>query len=142
MGIPADPPWDQLRDAGAMRIRIEERAEEDDVKIGSGGIRDIEFLAQYYQLGWGGRIAELRQRGTLAVLQVLQAHGFLKRQEHMVLTEAYSWLRMVEHRLQMWESRQVHTLPGDEQQRQHLPVAVVTTARMGWINLKEIAHGS
>ena len=117
---PVDPRWDQLKDAGAMRLRIEERAEQDDVKIGSGGIRDVEFLAQYYQLGWGGRIPELQQRGTLVVLQVLKDHGFLNRTEHGELAEAYAWLRMVEHRLQMWESRQIHALPSEEQQRRHV----------------------
>lgn len=118
--FPADPRWEELKDASAMRLRIEERSQDNDVKVGSGGIRDIEFLVQYYQLGWGGRIPELRQRATLDALHALQIHGLLSREQHEELAAAYEWLRMVEHRLQMWESRQIHELPHDQSQRRHV----------------------
>ncbi|TVR42846.1 MAG: hypothetical protein EA402_10880 [Planctomycetota bacterium] len=118
--FPIDPRWEELKDASAMRLRIEERSQNNDVKVGSGGIRDIEFLVQYYQLGWGGRLPELRRRSTLECLDALLRHGLLGREDHEQLGQFYEWLRMVEHRLQMWESRQIHELPNDMEQRRHL----------------------
>ncbi|TVR12402.1 MAG: bifunctional [glutamate--ammonia ligase]-adenylyl-L-tyrosine phosphorylase/[glutamate--ammonia-ligase] adenylyltransferase [Planctomycetota bacterium] len=118
--FPIDPRWEELKDAAVMRQRIEERCSDEDVKIGAGGIRDIEFLVQYYQLGWGGRIPELRQRSTLDVMDALQRHGLMTREHHEQLASDYEWLRMVEHRLQMWESRQVHALPDQDEQRRHV----------------------
>lgn len=94
-----------------MRRRIEERAQEVNVKTGAGGIRDIEFLVQFFQLCYGGRLAELRRRDTLPTLNLLVDRGLLPRAEAEKLADHYVWLRTVEHRLQVWEDRQEHELP-------------------------------
>ncbi|MCC6466118.1 MAG: bifunctional [glutamate--ammonia ligase]-adenylyl-L-tyrosine phosphorylase/[glutamate--ammonia-ligase] adenylyltransferase [Planctomycetes bacterium] len=82
-----------------------------DVKTGFGGIRDIEFITQFLQLLNGGRLPQLRERGTLPALRALAAHGVLKQAEAGELAQAYEYLRAVEHRLQLWEGVQTHTLP-------------------------------
>lgn len=94
--------------------RTDERAETFlDVKTGFGGIRDIEFVTQFLQLMNGGRIPELRQRATLPALHALARHGVLKHSEAGELAESYRFLRGIEHRLQLWEGHQTHTLPQD-----------------------------
>ncbi len=81
------------------------------VKLGQGGIREIEFLAQTLQLVWGGRDPELRERRTLLALRLLVRAGHLKQQAARELAAAYRFLRAVEHRLQMVADRQTHVLP-------------------------------
>ena len=84
------------------------------VKLGRGGIREIEFFAQAQQLAWGGRDPELRPRGTLEAIDALAAAGQVDGGAVAELREAYRFLRGVEHRLQMVDDRQTHSLPGDE----------------------------
>lgn len=117
---PQDPEWETLEEARSMRRRIEERSREADVKTGAGGIRDIEFLVQFFQLCYGGRITELRERATLPTLRVLADRGIVPRHDARALETDYLWLRMVEHRLQMWEDRQEHELPRPSPLRQAL----------------------
>jgi len=103
--------WQDLDQTRAMRRRIEERRVERDIKTGAGGIRDIEFLVQFQQLQHGGAIPELRPRATLPVLRALADRGLLPRAHAGELERHYLWLRLVEHRLQVWEDRQIHELP-------------------------------
>jgi glutamate-ammonia-ligase adenylyltransferase len=81
------------------------------IKLGRGGIREIEFFAQTQQLIWGGRQPELRQRGTVAALDALAEAGHISRQAAEELAEAYRFLRRVEHRLQMIDDAQTHAIP-------------------------------
>jgi [glutamine synthetase] adenylyltransferase / [glutamine synthetase]-adenylyl-L-tyrosine phosphorylase len=81
------------------------------VKLGQGGIREIEFLAQTLQLVWGGRDPRLRDPTTLGTLRLLVRTGHLARAAAAELAAAYRFLRQVEHRLQMVADRQVHSLP-------------------------------
>ncbi len=111
---------DKIGEARSMRRRIEKRAQEEDLKAGVGGIRDIEFMVQYLQLIYGGRYPDLRNQTTIQTLHALMEHGLLPSTEVTELIEHYSWLRMAEHRLQMFESRQVHEIPVDEQALQFL----------------------
>jgi [glutamine synthetase] adenylyltransferase / [glutamine synthetase]-adenylyl-L-tyrosine phosphorylase len=115
-----DPDWTSLDEARSMRRRIEERAEETNVKTGAGGIRDIEFLAQYFQLAYGGRLPELRDRATLPTLRTLSDRAILPKKDAWKLEADYVWLRTVEHRMQMWDDRQEHALPDNQEQRRHL----------------------
>ncbi len=117
---PQDPAWEDLDDARTMRRRIEERAQAANVKTGAGGIRDIEFLVQYFQLVHGGRMPELRLGATLPTLSLLSDRGILPKHDAGELDRHYRWLRMVEHRLQMWEDRQEHELPKNADERVHL----------------------
>jgi [glutamine synthetase] adenylyltransferase / [glutamine synthetase]-adenylyl-L-tyrosine phosphorylase len=81
------------------------------VKLGEGGIREIEFLAQTLQLVWGGRDPDLRLPRTLDALRRLSEAGHLEAERAEELAGAYRFLRRVEHRLQMVADRQTHTLP-------------------------------
>jgi [glutamine synthetase] adenylyltransferase / [glutamine synthetase]-adenylyl-L-tyrosine phosphorylase len=81
------------------------------VKVGRGGIREIEFFAQTQQLIAGGRHPELRVRPTLEALNVLASSNWITFEARDELTAAYLFLRRVEHRLQMVVDEQTHTLP-------------------------------
>jgi len=81
------------------------------VKLGEGGIREIEFLVQTLQLVWGGRDPGLRDRTTLGALRLLTRAGHVPRRAARELEAAYRFLRQVEHRLQMINDRQTHVLP-------------------------------
>jgi glutamate-ammonia-ligase adenylyltransferase len=83
------------------------------VKLGRGGIREIEFFAQTQQLIWGGRQPQLRLSGTEATLAVLAEAGHVGPEVAAALTEAYRYLRRLEHRLQMVDDKQTQTLPTD-----------------------------
>lgn len=84
------------------------------VKLGRGGIREIEFFAQTQQLIFGGRDPSLRLRGTCETLRALAAAGHVTHEAAAELTRAYGFLRRVEHRLQMIDDRQTHVIPADE----------------------------
>ena len=81
------------------------------VKLGRGGIREIEFYVQTQQLIWGGRDMSLRVRPTCEALEALVAAGHVGRVAADRLREAYEFLRNVEHRIQMIDDRQTHELP-------------------------------
>ena len=81
------------------------------IKLGRGGIREIEFFVQTQQLIAGGRHTELRERGTLVTLSALATDGWIDHQARDELAAAYDFLRTVEHRLQMMADEQTHTLP-------------------------------
>jgi glutamate-ammonia-ligase adenylyltransferase len=83
------------------------------IKLGRGGIREIEFFAQTQQLIWGGRNADLRQAGTCAAIQALVETGHVQPRTAEELVAAYRFLRHVEHRLQMIDDRQTQTLPAE-----------------------------
>jgi glutamate-ammonia-ligase adenylyltransferase len=87
-----------------------------DVKLASGGIRDIEFLVQCLQRLHGGRDPWVRHGGTMMALSRLRDKDYLSDREYSRLVSAYQFLRNVEHRLQFYEDRQTHTLPTDPEQ--------------------------
>jgi glutamate-ammonia-ligase adenylyltransferase len=87
------------------------------VKLGEGGIREIEFLVQTLQMVWGGRDPTLRLKPTLAAMQRLVETGHLEEAARRQLEDAYRFLRQVEHRIQMVNDRQTHNLP---EQREEL----------------------
>jgi glutamate-ammonia-ligase adenylyltransferase len=84
-----------------------------DIKLGPGGIREIEFVAQMFQLIRGGREESLRARGTREILATLGRQGRLSAEDEQALQAAYQFWRRLEHRLQYEEDRQTHVLPGD-----------------------------
>lgn len=86
-----------------------------DIKVGRGGIREIEFYAQTQQLIWGGREARLRQPRTVDALRALAEAGHVAEADAEALSAAYDYLRRLEHRLQMVEDRQTQALPRDEE---------------------------
>src|SRR5690606_33200040 len=90
-------------------VRPEERDRE--VKLGPGGLRDIEFAVQLLQLVHGRGDERIRSGSTLAALAALTAHGYVGRADGTALGEAYRFLRTVEHRLQLQRMRRTHTVP-------------------------------
>src|SRR5918992_1477589 len=122
---PQDVDPERVANIRAMKQRVEDhalraarrskRSEMDDVKLGPGEIRDIEFSVQLLQLVHGGSDETVRERSTLGALQALVAGGYVADDDGSVLSAAYRWLRTVEHRLQLWQERQVHKLPTDDE---------------------------
>jgi len=96
-----------------IRQEVSRREIHDDIKIGPGGIREIEFIAQVFQLIRGGRNTELRIRPTLSVLRYLRKKKKLAEKTVAELTDAYIFLRNLEHRLQYLDDQQTQTLPNN-----------------------------
>jgi glutamate-ammonia-ligase adenylyltransferase len=107
---------DALDEIAAIKRRIErglvgEAGLERNVKLGRGGIREIEFVTQALQLLHGARHAFLQERNTLRALEALRRLEFVEPTDMAALTAAYGFLRDVEHRLQIEHEKQTHTLP-------------------------------
>ena len=114
-----------LREVAAVKRRIEtevvkEGELERNVKLGRGGIREIEFIAQSLQILHAGRLPFLQEAATMRVLQRLARYGLLKPHDVLELESAYIFLRDVEHRLQMEAGRQTHTIPTERRSRERL----------------------
>ena len=104
-----------MRDLHAqIRREVARKDMVNNVKLGPGGIREIEFLAQVFQLIRGGRDSSLQIKPTLKVLGRLAERGIVTREAERELAAAYDFLRRVEHRLQYLDDAQTHTLPGGE----------------------------
>jgi glutamate-ammonia-ligase adenylyltransferase len=108
----------QIREQGARRDYA------NDVKLGDGGIREIEFVVQVLQIVRGGREPSLRLRGTLPALEAVAARGLLPPFALASLRSAYVFLREVEHRLQYRDDQQTQALPSDPAERALLAEAM------------------
>ncbi|VVM07412.1 [protein-PII] uridylyltransferase family protein [Methylacidimicrobium tartarophylax] len=111
-----------FEEIAAMKARIDGEIllgdrRQRDVKLGPGGIREIEFLAQALQLFYGARQPIVQVRPTCAALRALATVGILPRPQVDALIDAYGFLRNLEHRLQMREEIQTHLLPTEEKAR-------------------------
>ena len=100
-----------------IRQQVKRLEMSDNIKLGPGGIREIEFIAQVFQLIRGGRDSTLRIRPTLKVLDLLAAKRMLPEKVADELKEAYVFLRNLEHRLQYLDDAQTQTLPRSEEDR-------------------------
>ncbi|MBC3884428.1 bifunctional [glutamate--ammonia ligase]-adenylyl-L-tyrosine phosphorylase/[glutamate--ammonia-ligase] adenylyltransferase [Undibacterium griseum] len=105
-------------------VRQETRHPErsNNVKLGRGGIREIEFLAQVFQLIRGGRDLQLRDRSTRHTLETLATKGILDKQIVQGLLNSYTFLRNLEHRLQYLDDAQTHTFPAAAEDQQRIAV--------------------
>ncbi|HIJ96195.1 MAG TPA: bifunctional [glutamate--ammonia ligase]-adenylyl-L-tyrosine phosphorylase/[glutamate--ammonia-ligase] adenylyltransferase [Desulfuromonadales bacterium] len=92
------------------------REGEINLKLGRGGIREIEFFIQALQLVYAGKSPKLRERNSLQALDTLLAANLLGEDDHCKLKEAYRFLRSVEHRIQVVQERQTHNLPVKEEE--------------------------
>lgn len=115
----AEPLEVALRDVRLSKEKIDrkqaERSSGYNVKLGKGGIREIEFIAQALMVCHGGKDTWLRSPQTLIALQRLAEKGHLSETERSQLAEAYTFLRTCEHRIQMEQGAQTHTIPLDEE---------------------------
>lgn len=116
---------DELRSVRAMKQRAEEEVarrglSDRELKLGRGGIRDVEFAVQLLQLVHGGADPELRSPTTLDALGELADAGYVGRHDADALAHAYRFLRTLEHRLQLHDEQQVHAVPSAARAREHL----------------------
>jgi glutamate-ammonia-ligase adenylyltransferase len=116
---------DAVRSVRAMKVRSEgethKRGLDDrELKRGRGGIRDIEFAVQLLQLVHGRHDPSIRSANTLEALAQLVDAGYVDRADAAPFDAAYRFLRTVEHRLQLWDEQQTHTLPADVEARTRL----------------------
>ncbi|OYY60709.1 MAG: bifunctional glutamine synthetase adenylyltransferase/deadenyltransferase [Hydrogenophilales bacterium 28-61-11] len=107
-----------------IRREVARREMAHNVKLGPGGIREIEFTAQVFQLIRGGQIAALRQRPTLTILAELATGGLMTADAQQELAAAYDFLRRVEHRLQYLDDAQTQLLPDDAESQAMLAEAM------------------
>jgi glutamate-ammonia-ligase adenylyltransferase len=120
----------------ALKRRIEQRTHreggnERDVKTGHGGIRDVEFVIQFLQLLNGGDLPEIRTGNTLEAIVQLESVGCLSNLERTILEENYTFLRKVEHRLQIMFDLQTHLIPQSPEELRKLAL------RMGYADDRE-----
>lgn len=109
---------EQLRETKEMiAAEVRKRGTEDNLKTGQGGIREVEFVAQAFQLIRGGRDANLRSRQLLQTLDELREQGILTERSATELIDAYRLLRRAENAVQMLADEQSHTVPQDPLQR-------------------------
>ncbi len=111
----------QLREMKAMiSAQAQKKGAEDDIKLGPGGIREVEFCTQVFQLVGGGRDRHLQQRSLLKALDHIARRGLLAEEDAYALKMAYVFLRRAENRLQMQRDQQTQTLPQDPLDRWRL----------------------
>ncbi len=107
--------FESLRNLKEQIVReVERKGMQDNIKLGPGGIREIEFIAQAFQLVRGGRQPLLQQRSVLKILDALALLGYLPAHASLQLNEAYQFLRRTENRLQAFADQQVHELPEND----------------------------
>jgi glutamate-ammonia-ligase adenylyltransferase len=103
---------------------VMQKGQGDNIKLGRGGIREIEFIAQVFQLIRGGQDSSLQIKPTLAVLKLLQIKGLLPEKAVLELTHAYVFLRNLEHRLMYVDDAQTHELPKTSEAKARIALAM------------------
>lgn len=103
-----------------IQNQVEQRQDTDNVKLGAGGIRDIEFIVQSFQLIYGGRVSDIKVKNCLQAMSQLEKHGFIDAVTHEQLAQAYRFLRRLEHGIQAINDEQTQRLPQDAMQRHQL----------------------
>ena len=124
--------FESIRDMKAMITQqVRRKGMENNVKLGAGGIREVEFIGQVFQLIRGGREKDLQVRPILQVLQLLAKSDYLPVYVADALRDAYYFLRHTENRLQAYNDQQTHTLPQSEEMR------LALVASMGFVAWSE-----
>jgi [glutamine synthetase] adenylyltransferase / [glutamine synthetase]-adenylyl-L-tyrosine phosphorylase len=145
-----------LEDIKDMKVRIEQslaggHAREANVKLGRGGIREVEFLIQSLQLVNAGKDARIRERNSLRALERLAEHRYLDPAEGKTLADSYRFLRDVEHKIQLVDERQTHVIPTGEEEHQlarrlgyglRHPEAALEAFRADCRRYRELVHDS
>ena len=109
---------------GMIEAEMRRKGMKNNIKLGNGGIREIEFIGQTFQLIRGGPMPELQVRSILKVLSLLARLGYLEQTEADNLSTSYLYLRRLENRLQMERDQQTQTLPVDELSKQRIQLAM------------------
>ncbi len=117
--------FESLRDMKAMIARqVQRKGMEENIKLGRGGIREIEFIGQAFQLIRGGREPDLQVRGIIPVLNLLAHKECLPEYVTRQLLQAYEFLRHCENHMQAYAEQQVHVLPAHEDEQLSLSVSM------------------
>ena len=117
--------FDSLREMkNKIALEVRRKGMARDIKLGAGGIREIEFFGQFFQLIRGGVVPALQERRIMRVLELLAREGYIQTETRDRLTEAYIFLRRTEHRLQAFADQQTHHLPSDPQELERLARAM------------------
>ena len=103
-----------------IQREVSRKGMETNIKLGPGGIREVEFIAQSYQLIHGGRDRSLQQKALLKVLDTLNDNGYIEPAEKAALREAYIYLRNLEHALQAMADRQTQSLPDNTEAQKRI----------------------
>ncbi|MHA3703521.1 bifunctional [glutamine synthetase] adenylyltransferase/[glutamine synthetase]-adenylyl-L-tyrosine phosphorylase [Jatrophihabitans sp. YIM 134969] len=119
---------DFVKDVRAMRRRVVAHLPSDiaprEIKLGPGGLRDVEFVVQLLAMVHGRTDESLRARATLEVLNALRDGGYIGRDDAVSLADAYGFLRVAEHRLQLWRMQRTHTVPAGHDAKRGLARAM------------------
>ncbi|MEI8355881.1 MAG: bifunctional [glutamate--ammonia ligase]-adenylyl-L-tyrosine phosphorylase/[glutamate--ammonia-ligase] adenylyltransferase, partial [Deltaproteobacteria bacterium] len=138
--------YGMIEDMMTMKKKIDaslvrEREREENIKLGRGGIREIEFFIQALLLVFAGKTPTLRERNSLLALQSLMGANIIKKEDCLALGEAYRFLRMVEHRIQVVQERQTHNLPPKEEEMQALARRCGFLQANGLKRFREVLEG-
>lgn len=128
--------FESLREMKALiEAEVRKRELADNIKLGPGGIREVEFIVQSLQLVRGGRNPQLRQRGLAAAMSALTSSRMISRAVAEQLMAAYWFLRRAENFIQAIQDRQTHDLPADELGRARLAAALQLA---GWPEVERL----
>ncbi|WP_296537740.1 bifunctional [glutamine synthetase] adenylyltransferase/[glutamine synthetase]-adenylyl-L-tyrosine phosphorylase [uncultured Actinomyces sp.] len=135
-----------VEDARAMRRRVEKESvprggTDRRIKLGPGGLRDVEFTVQLLQLVHGRSDQSLRVRGTLEALDALSAGGYVSRADAAAMSSCYKALRLLEHRSQLFRLRRTHNLPSKEENLRRIERGVSNCLGRGdslWEDFKDL----
>jgi len=117
--------FESLRDMKRkIALEVKRKSMEDDIKLGPGGIREIEFFGQVFQLIRGGVSPDLQNRRIRSVLNLLVQEGYIDQNVCTELIDAYYFLRNTEHRLQEFNDQQTHKLPNETEGREKLALSM------------------
>jgi len=138
--------FEALRDMkNSIAQEVKRKGLKNNVKLGPGGIREVEFFGQVFQLIRGGVEPALQESSILKVLNILVAENHITEDVRKELTEAYIFLRTTEHRLQEFADMQTHALPDDIKDRNRLAASMGFTSQTGFIDrleshMKQVHH--
>ncbi len=112
--------YTSIEDLKDMKMKLDRLEKKRDVKLGRGGIREIEFFIQALQLVNGGAVKGIRESNTLRALEKLKSNKIIDREVHDMLSSAYLFLRKIEHYLQIADERQTHKIPASPEEIEKL----------------------
>lgn len=112
--------YTSIEDLKDMKTKLDRLEKKRDVKLGRGGIREIEFFIQALQLVNGGAVKGIRESNTLLALEKLKANRIIDKDVHDTLSSSYLFLRKVEHYIQIADERQTHKIPASSDEIEKL----------------------
>ncbi|SMP02569.1 glutamate-ammonia-ligase adenylyltransferase [Desulfurobacterium pacificum] len=124
-----------LRLKEKIKAKVRKKGEKIDLKLGEGGIREVEFIVQAFQLIYGGKYPFIRAKHTLTALRRLRRWGFLRESEYRDLRDAYLFLRRCEHMLQITYFRQTQTFHPESEEAEELAVKMGFPSREKFLSV-------